>query len=66
MSSGIRRKIQKTGLILSLISLAVAVVVIPLNPPGSMGRIAMTGVAVVGILTSLSFFLQLRQKNRDN
>jgi len=49
------------GLILSLICLAVAVVMATLNLPGSMGRIAMTGVAVVGILTSLSFFLQLRQ-----
>jgi heme/copper-type cytochrome/quinol oxidase subunit 4 len=57
-----RRKIQKAGLILSLTCLAVAVVMIPLNPPGSMGRIVMTGVAVVGILTSLSFIMQLRQK----
>lgn len=61
MSPHIRRKIQIAGLIMSLICLAVAVVMIPVNLPGSMGRIAMTGVAVVGILTSLSFFLQLRQ-----
>ena len=61
MSPRIRRKIQMAGLILILICLAVAVVMAPLNPPGSMGRIVMTGVAVVGILTSLSFFLQLRQ-----
>jgi len=61
MSPRIRRKIQMAGLILSLICLAVAVVMATLNPPGSMGRIVMTGVAVVGILTSLSFFMQLRQ-----
>ncbi len=47
---------------MSLISLVAAVVMIPQNPPGSMERITMTGVAVVGILTSLSLFFQLRQK----
>jgi hypothetical protein len=58
-----RRKIQKAGLIISLICMATGVVMITLNPPGSNGRLAMMLMAVVGFLTSLSFFLQLRQKD---
>jgi len=58
-----RRKIQKGGLIISLISMMTGVVMITQNPPGSTGRLAMILLVATGLLTSLSFFLQLRQKD---
>ncbi|MCU0458368.1 MAG: hypothetical protein MUE37_04660 [Bacteroidales bacterium] len=62
MNNPTRRKLQKAGLIISLICMTAGVVMIPQNPPRSTGRLAMILMSVVGFLVSLSFFLQLRQK----
>jgi len=53
----------RAGLILSLICLAGSAVMLTQPLTGSYGRIAMTGTMIVAILTGLSFFLQLRQKD---
>jgi len=58
-----RRRIQKAGLIISLICMVAGIVMVTRIPPGSTGRLAMILMAIVGFLTSLSFFLQLRQKD---
>ncbi len=63
MSTTRRKKLLRAGLILSLICLAGSAVMLTQPLTGSYGRIAMTGTMIVAILTGLSFFLQLRQKD---
>lgn len=65
MSSGIRRKILKAGFILSATCLACSIVLLALPPVGPYSRIAMIMTGIVGLLTGLTFFLQLRQKEHD-
>ncbi len=57
-----RERILKAGLGLSVISLVGSIVLLTQSPNGQYSRLAMTGIAIIGLLTGLSFFLQLRQK----
>lgn len=62
MKSGKREMILKAGLILCDICLAGSVILLILPSTSPNGRTAMIGTAIVGLLTSLSFLHQLRQK----
>jgi hypothetical protein len=62
MSSSKREKILRAGLILSCICLLGSVVLLTQPPAGPHSRTAMIGTAIVGLLTGLTFFLQLKQK----
>lgn len=62
MSSSKRERILKAGLILSCICLLGSIVLLTLPPSGQYSRLAMTGIAIMGLLTGLSFLLQLIQK----
>ena len=65
MTASKREKILRAGLILSATCLAGSVVLLTQPPAGPHSRIAMTGTAIVGLLTGLTFLLQLRQKKRE-
>lgn len=60
--SGKRAVLLKTGAIISIINAVTSAFLITQIPPGSHGRTGMILTAIVGALTFLSFFLQLRQK----
>ena len=59
--SGKRKVFLKTGAIIGLISSVSSAFLITQTPPGSLFRIGMILTTVVGSLTFLTFFLQLRQ-----
>jgi 4-amino-4-deoxy-L-arabinose transferase-like glycosyltransferase len=64
--SGARAITLKAAALITLIVSIGSVIMITLIPPGSYGRIAMIISGVTGFMTSLTFFLQLRQKDSDN
>lgn len=62
MSESVKRKIRKTGFILSVICLMGSVVMFTQIPPGTPGRTAMTLTGITALLVGLSLFFQLRRK----
>ncbi len=65
MSSGIRKKILKTGFVLSVICLLGSILLLTQPPTGPYSRIAMILTGIAGLLTGFSLFMQIRQKNHD-
>jgi len=63
MNTNRRKKILWTGLILSTICLIASLIILTQPPSGPYGRLAVTGTLILAMLTGISFFLQLRQKN---
>jgi len=62
MSESVRRKIRKTGFILSVLCLMGSVVMFTQIPPGTPGRTAMILTGITALLVGLSLYSQLRQK----
>lgn len=61
--SGKRSVLLKTGAIISIIIAVTSIFLITQIPPWSHSRTGMILTSIVGALTFLSFFLQLRQKD---
>ncbi len=59
--SGKRKVFLKAGAILGLFCCVPSVLLTTQTPPGSQARIGMILTTIVGSLTFLTFFLQLRQ-----
>lgn len=65
--TGNRTMLLKTGAIISIIIIVTNVFLINQTPSGSHGRTVLILIAIVGSLTFLTFFAQLRQnKPSDN
>jgi hypothetical protein len=61
MSESVKRKIRKTGFILSVICLMGSVVMFTQIPPGTPGRTAMILTGITALLVGLSLYSQLKQ-----
>lgn len=62
MTSRVRKKILKTGLIISIICLVGSIIMLTQIPPRSLGRTAMILTGITALLTGVSFYLQYRQE----
>jgi hypothetical protein len=66
MTSGVRKKLVRTMLIISMICLVGSIILFTQIPPGSPGRTGMILTGITALLTGLSFYLQYNQEKQKH